>query len=582
MHDTSRFTSSRNPYYALVPKSLEANLAYRKEILAMGSKSARDARALWEMASKDLLWYINTFVWTYSPRACADNPYIPMITWEYQDETLLRIEEAIGHHNLLAKKSRDVGLTWMVMATFEWRWHFKSGQKFMCASRKEDLVDRRGDPDCLFAKIDCIHDHLPSWMKPPMERTTLMLVNLANKSTITGESTNGDLGRGGRSTALFLDEFASVENGAEVSAATEANTNCRIFVSTPKGTGNEFYRLHQRFMSYQPKNVISIHWSRHPEFSKGLYYKDGKPRSPWYDAKEATLHPVQVASELDLDFMGSDYAFFDSEMLDAYIAENARAPMFTGDIDYDPTTLEIGDGFVERSGGPLLLWTPFGLDGRPPKDHKYVFGVDVSQGTGASASVISIGDKTTREKIGEFATAHMRPDQFATYTVALARLFNDAFICYESNGPGRPYGDRLIELGYRNLYYRRQETSLSHKVTDVPGWAPTKEGKEALLHEYYGALKTREFINRSRDALEECRCYIHAVGGGLVHIAAQHSDDPSGAKANHSDRCIADALLSRHIKSSVVLSKEITKESPYNSLAGRRILLREDARRKTW
>lgn len=577
MHDTSRFTSSRNPYYALVPKELNANLAFRKEMLALGARSAKDAAALREMCARDMLFYINTFVWTYSPRAQADNPYIPFVTWEYQDDTMLRIDDAIGKHNLLAKKSRDVGMTWMVMAVFEWRWHFKSGQKFMCASRKEDLVDRRGDPDCLFGKLDCIHAHLPSWLMPAHDRTALMLTNLENKSTITGESTNGDLGRGGRSTALFLDEFAAVENGAQVSAATDANTNCRIFVSTPKGTGNEFYRLHQLFMAKQPQNVIAIHWTQHPEFSQGLYYRDGKARSPWLDSKEATLHPVQVASEIEMDFMGSDYSFFDAEMLEKYIAENARPPMLAGDLDYDKTTLEVRDGFINLRSGPLRLWTPTDVGGRLPQDHQYVVCADVSQGTGASNSTLSIGDRTTGHMVGEFASPNLRPDQFATYTVAVCNWLNGAFLCWESNGPGRPFGDRVIELGYRNIYYSRAETSLSRKQTDIPGWSPTESGKEALLHEYYAALRNRTFINPSRESLEECRSYIHKVGGGIVHIAAQNNDDPSGAKKNHADRCISAALCARHIKASIV-PKEITLESPSNCLYSRRIIQQQKVR----
>ncbi len=76
-----------SPYYPLVPKTLAANLAFRRGLIARGSQDAAFAESLRAMCSEDLLFFVNTFGWTYDPRKTP--PVIPFLTYEFQDETLL-------------------------------------------------------------------------------------------------------------------------------------------------------------------------------------------------------------------------------------------------------------------------------------------------------------------------------------------------------------------------------------------------------------------------------------------------------------------------------------------------------------
>lgn len=581
-HNTARFATSRTPFYTSVPKDLEANLRFRKEMYRMGASSKADARGLWEMCAKDILFYTNVFGWTFSPKERADCPVIPFITWEFQDDALLQIEAAIGKHDVLIKKSRNMGATWMCLLVLEWRWHFHNMQNFLMASRKEDLVDKTGDPNCLFAKIDFLHQYQPKFIRPTVERNRLMIYNHDTKSVITGESTNGDLGRGGRAGAILLDEFAAVENGTEVNAATSETTNCRIFLSTPKGVGNEFYNVYNIMQAKTPERIVSMHWTLHPEHSKGLYHDaEGKPRSPWYDNKFNSMSPRMIAQELDIDFMGSDFEFFDAEMLQAHEKQYCRAPVMQGDIEYDGETLEPTTGFVNRRAGPLALWAAVDALGRMPKGREFVVAADTSAGTGSSNSTLSIGDRLTGEKIGEYVNPNIRPEAFAAHAVALCKWLNNAFLIWETNGPGRTFGDKVLELGYRNIYWRRQEASLSRKQSDIPGWNPTKDNKNSLLSDYYSALKTGRFINRSYEALRECRCYIHYGNGNIEHVQAVKTDDPSGARANHGDRVIADALCVKGLKGYKIPDEPI-QETPLTSLANRRLIRQKATPEQDW
>jgi hypothetical protein len=136
----------------------------------------------------------------------------------------------------------------------------------------------------------------------------------------------------------------------------------------------------------------------------------------------------------------------------------------------------------------------------------------------------------------------MDPKEFGRLAVALAKWFNNAYLIWEANGPGRGFGDGVIESGYRNFYYRRNENALSKRVTDTPGWYSTAEHKLSVLTEYRRALKEGEFINRSREALDEAAAYIYTTGNKVEHSAALAKQDMSDTGASHGDEVIADAL----------------------------------------
>ncbi len=556
-----------SPFYDLVPKDFAANLKFRREMIQMGCCDPKAAEELWIMCSRDPLFYINTFVFTYDPR--RQPSALPFITYDYQDEAILSIEDALGDHDLFIEKSRDMGASWLCIFGFEYRFHFRPLQSFLCVSRKEDLVDKTEDPDCLFWKMDFIHKNQPGWLRPNVNRTKLHIYNIDNGSTIDGSSTTGDVGRGGRRTAILLDEFASVDDGHAVLRATRDTTTCRLFNSTPKGTGNAFYDMKQTDVE-----KLRMHWSKHPIKSAGLYISengqlnimdtrfafpadyefilDGKLRSPWYDAEcKRAAHTMEIAQELDIDYLGSDYQFFDSLVLDRIQKEQVKEPYLVGDLDFDVTTFT-PHGFLEREKGPLLLWAYVDARGHLPEDRNYVLGVDVAAGTGASNSCISITDCKTKEKIGEYAVNKYKPHELAKVAVAMARWLKGASgtarLIWEANGPGREFGDTVIELGYRNIYYRVNERSLSKKQSDTPGWFSTKEGKLALLGDYRKSLASNEFINRSYQAIREAREYVFTAAGSVEHAKSINTIDPTGARENHGDRVIADALCWRGMK----------------------------------
>jgi len=577
-------------------KTLRGNLAYRKRILELAADSLNFKNDLYAMCSRDILFYINTFVFTYDPRL-KKSKIIPFITYDFQDVAVDTVVTAEG--DLLAEKSRDMGASWIFLTVDEWEWQFHNDFTSLLGSRTEDYVDKKGDRKSLMWKLDAILANQPKWLTPNFYRIYLHFENLDTGSTIEGESTTGDFARGGRWTKIMLDEFAAVEpDGQKVLKATRDATRRRVFNSTHQGAATSFYRIG---LTNIPKLIM--HWCLHPEKSKGLYYSDdgkivhldswtsevivegkkysypddypylmdGKLRSPWYDNECARAeHPMEIAQELDIDPFSSDFQYFDPTMIAEIEAENVCSPYMEGSLEFDEDSLDPIE-FVEGVNGPLKLWMNLDLQGKVPYDIEVGYGVDISAGTGASNSTATFVNLRTGEKIAEFADPWIKPESYARTMIAMGKFFNDAFMVPDGAGPGRTFCDELIRLGYRNLYYRRNEEGLSKKVSDKPGVFLNPKEKKAILGLYRRSLKDRTFIQRSSIANQECLEYIHAVGGKVEHSSAVNSIDPSGAGDSHGDRVIADALAAKCVD---FLGKKSIKpeegEIPARSFAGRR------------
>lgn len=237
----------------------------------------------------DALYWINNWAWTYDPRRSPAT--IPFDLFPKQAEFISWLGDRVSNKEQgIVEKSRDAGLTWLCGAFAVHRWLFVPGSKVAFGSRKERLVDRLGDPDSIFEKFRSLLKSLPDWQLPKSYSTSyLKFLNSDNGNSITGEA--GDqMGRGGRSSIYFLDEFAFVERAQRVDASVSENTDVVIYVSTPNGPGNSFAK--KRFSGRYP--VIRIHWTDDPR--KG---------PEWYAKRKATLDPVVLAQEVDIDYNAS-------------------------------------------------------------------------------------------------------------------------------------------------------------------------------------------------------------------------------------------------------------------------------------
>jgi len=270
---------------------------WRGDLLRKMRKSRAALDAVNVYYKRNPVDWINDWINAYDPRRSAQgkSATVPFVLWPRQVELvhwlvgLIRREE-----DGLIEKSREEGASFLCSALALHHWRFFSGFKAGFGSRKESLVDRKGDMDSIFEKIRHMLTGLPEEMLPvgfDLDRHAnhLKIRNPENGSSITGEG-GDNIGRGGRNTVYFLDESAFLEHSQLVDAALSQNTKVRIDLSTPNGVGNSFYR--RRFELLQPHQIFELDWRHDPRKSK-----------EWYEAECKRIgDPIIVARELDRDY----------------------------------------------------------------------------------------------------------------------------------------------------------------------------------------------------------------------------------------------------------------------------------------
>ena len=194
----------------------------------------------------------------------------------------------------LTDKSREMGLSWLTIALSCTICLFNDGVVVGFGSRKEEYVDKKGDPKSLLYKGRQFVANLPEEFRGVWEErkhSPYMRIEFPEtQSVIAGESGDG-VGRGARASFYFVDESAWMPRPELIDASLSQTTNCRIDVSTPRGSNNPFAR--KRFGGNI--SVFSFHWREDPRKDDAWYQKQCK------DIDD----PVVIAQEIDLDYTAS-------------------------------------------------------------------------------------------------------------------------------------------------------------------------------------------------------------------------------------------------------------------------------------
>ena len=221
---------------------------------------------------------------TFDPRnAFAETlpTRLPFVLFERQAQMVDFIMACLTDQaNGLVDKSRDMGATWRAVGVSVWLWRFREGAAVGWGSRKEELVDKLGDPKSIFEKIRQLVRGLPKFFWPrgfdmDTHATFMKLVNPENGASIVGEA-GDNIGRGGRTLIYFKDESAHYVHPEAVEAALGDNTNVQIDISTPNGVGTVYDRKKEAGREWIPgenmprsvTRVFVLDWSDHPAKSK--------------------------------------------------------------------------------------------------------------------------------------------------------------------------------------------------------------------------------------------------------------------------------------------------------------------------
>lgn len=622
-------------YSSVSLKHPVTNLRFRELCVGLGYDNRDFARELWMLCSRDCLFFLNTFAYLLETRGKQDwnttdrygtNKVIPFITRGYQDTLILDCLSYLGRKDIVIPKSRETGISWIIVALAAWDWIFHDQTHIGFVSKDLLSANNPDDPDALFSKFELLLTHLPFWIISPSDYDRNIgkntFKNLKNNSSLTAYPAKADFGRGGRKAWILMDEFHFFEAG-EDSAAMDSSvhvTPCRVFVSTAnrdRGMSGAFYEAVSNAVE-QNGVVIVVDWKDDPDKRRGLYHgelvpgtdtyrlviddtefwkafsnDDGTYRHPYpevegenypfiLDERIRSLYydhvwkrpgstPQSVAAELDRNFGGATAQIFNPQLLQRAIAE-IKPVRISGDIVRNPEKPSELMFMKMLAGGLTNLWCDL-EDGDPPKG-EYVFGADISAGTGgewSSYSALEGLNKATGEHVFEWRSNRMDPLQFAELAVWVCKWFYGAYLVPEVNGPlGRLFINKVcVELKYGNVIRRVKEGVAYRESTERVGYINRDGGIELLKH-MESQLRSKRVQLNSLIALNECSRYF-LKGGRLVHSAAETTEDGAGMGLAHGDAAIALGCAVFGIDDiPIVPDEEVKSEAPYQSFLWRR------------
>lgn len=233
--------------------------------------------------------FIEDWCITYDPRNVGNQdrpPLMPFNQFPRQRELVMFFMDCLrDKESGLIEKTRDMGATWLATAFSVWMWRFHDGAGIGWGSRKEQLVEKIGDPDSIFEKMRMQIDYLPRFFMPKgFDRqkhcSYMKILNPDNGASITGES-GDNIGRGGRKTIYWKDESAHYERPEKIEAALGHNTTVQIDISSVNGNANVFARRRKAGIIWEPgckiksgkTRVFILDWRDHPLKTQEWYDK---------------------------------------------------------------------------------------------------------------------------------------------------------------------------------------------------------------------------------------------------------------------------------------------------------------------
>lgn len=220
---------------------------------------------------------------------------IPFILFPRQEEWVHFILDCWKKRSPgLTEKSRDMGISWLATALAATLCLFNHGVSVGFGSRKEEYVDKLGDPKSLLFKVRAFVKHVPREFRGNWEErkhAPHMRIHFPETGSIISGEAGDNIGRGDRTSIYFPDESAHLPHPDLIEASLSQTTNCRQDISTPRGMNNPFAR--KRHSGKIP--VFVFDWRDDPR-------KDEE----WYKRTcDLIDDPVVIAQEIDRDYNAS-------------------------------------------------------------------------------------------------------------------------------------------------------------------------------------------------------------------------------------------------------------------------------------
>lgn len=404
--------------------------------------------------------------------------------FEYQERTLATY---MAHRFVFILKSRQMGYTTLAAAYSLW-YTLKPGNNVLFLSKKED------DAMDILRKTKIMYDNLPKELQVGVASSNATTLEFNNKNRIQSLPATERAGAGKSAGLIILDEFSGFPAAKDRVAGEDVwtsilptiSTGGRVIVqSTPKGMGNQFYRLwsgENNFKKY------FVHWTKHPTFGKDKYKREdpsdgyGVWGSPWADDIMSNMTPDGWAQEFNGDFVQSGRPVFNWKHLIKY-------PVSDDDKRYDC---------------------------------HYAVGVDLASGSGADYSVAQVINIDTGKQV-ETIRSKDPLDIFGLQIIEKCRDYNNAKLSFENNsGYGLTFMKHISD--YENLYYQTKFDKSREKKTRKLGWNTNTKTKELMISDLNIALKKKHIKLTDSETIKEMKVFQYDDNDKMQAQAGFHDD----------------------------------------------------------
>lgn len=247
----------------------------------------------------DTQHWFRQWAWTLDPRNDAPLSALPFEPFDFQVPVIDWLDELVfgRRSDGVVEKSRDMGWTWISVGWVVKHWLHLEHFQALLGSYVEDVVDSKQEPDTIFEKARFMLRRLPSQMLPvgfnvDRDCTFMSIPNPETSALLKGDAPTPNFGRGGRYTAILLDEHAAWQHlGKPQWTACSQSSRSKISASTPRGRQTK-----QAELAHSP-NVprLTLRWRQHP-------WKDER----WYRGQSLTMAPHEIAQEIDINYDASE------------------------------------------------------------------------------------------------------------------------------------------------------------------------------------------------------------------------------------------------------------------------------------
>ena len=566
----------------IYPKNVDENLQYRYEVMALCQRNEMYRDVVKGLFREDILFAFNVFFWTYDPR--SEMKDLPFVTYGYQDEVILEVNRCIEEgEDIFGDKSRDMGLTYLVLYVPLWRWLTKRSEEYRLGSRKEDFVDKSGDMDSHFEKLRYMLKRLPKFLLPAGYRdgkhsTYARLVNPETNCSFIGEATNKDFGAGGRKNMILFDEFSRWEMAEESWRSASDATKCKIAISTPLGSANKFAELSR---TKEVKNKIHLMWYLHPKKSwtskeylegmreelhadqslakkyndkyvgweremigEGIFVdKSGKLRSEWYDKECLKRSKEDIAENLDCSYLSTGQPVFDTRI--CYQNQlRSKPPVKTGELiwkirpvfneeGYCSNLEQLKVEFIENGNGLYKIWE------MPEKgwENGYIVSADCAEGLEQGDYDNAVVLKRFGEKEMVVCDLHgkLKPHEYGEELAKLGYFYEEAWVAPERQGSGQAVLTQLLSY-YKKVYHKEVLAKGYPEITDKLGFdTGNRSIKQAIIGELSKHISLDLFTDYDEEFWKETITYVN--NGGVLEAQGKR----------RGQKCYDDRVISRAI-----------------------------------